>query len=170
MSSDRSVPVVDLTLGASRVLSLWVTVVTLLASAAVFASGLPVWLKCLIVTIIMAGTGRWLFAEGLRRVPHSVVRLVLMDEEECMVVERAGIQRSVRVVHAAVITSSLVVVTLRSSGWRVRTLCVARDAVESNGFRRLRMRLSVAPPARKQVGLRRSWLKPNSGIGRNTNV
>lgn len=154
MSSDRSVPVVDLMLGASRTLSLGVTIVTLLAGAAVFASGLAIWLKCLVVSIIVAGALRWLAVEGLRRATHSVVRLVLMDEEECMVVERGGAQCGVRVVYAAVIASTFAVVTVRSGRWLTRTMCIARDAVDGDAFRRLRMRLNVAPPAGKKATLR----------------
>lgn len=155
MSSDRLVPIVDLKLGASRTLSMSVTAVTVLAVIAVFESGLPVWLKCLLDALIVAGAVRWLFVEGLRQASSSIVRLVLMDEEECMLVERAGAQRSMRVVHAAVITSSLAFVTLRFGRWRTRTLCIAVDAVDDDSFRRLRTRLSVSSPASGWAGLRR---------------
>ncbi|MGH8128561.1 MAG: protein YgfX [Gammaproteobacteria bacterium] len=170
MSSDRSVPVVDLTLGASRTLSLSVTAVTLLAGVAVFASGLPVWLKCLIVAVILVSAIRWLLVEGLRCTPHSVVRLVLMDEEECMVVERSGAQSGVRTVQATVICSSLTVVILRSGRWQARALCIAGDAVDGDGFRRLRMRLCVSPPGMKQTIVRKRLLNFNSLIKRKTDA
>lgn len=170
MSSERSAPVVDLALGASRALCLCVTAVTLLAGTAVFASGLSVWFKCLVVAVIVAGALRWLLVEGLRRTPHAVVRLVLMDEEECMLVEHAGAMRSVCLTHAAVITASLAVATLRTGRWRTRTLCIARDAADAEEFRRLRMRLNVASRDGNQVAWRKRWLKSNAGIERRKNV
>ncbi len=168
MSSERSAPIVDLTLGASRLLCLTVAGVGLLATASVFASGLAFWLRCLIALVIAISGTYWLVVEGLRRVSHTIVRLVLMDDDEAMVVERAGQMRSVRITRVAVIAASLAVVTLRTGRWRTRTLCIARDAVDTDGFRRLRMRLNISPPLVRPAGLRARLRRSGSGSGGNT--
>ena len=168
MSSERSAPVVDLALGASRFLCLTVGGVGLLAMASVFASGPALWLRCLIALAIAVGGAYWLVVEGLRRVPHAIVRLVLMDEDESMVVERAGRMLSVRIIRVSVIAASLAVVTLRTGRRRTRTLCIARDAVDTDGFRRLRMRLNISPPLVRQAGLRARLRRSDSGSGGNT--
>jgi hypothetical protein len=170
MSFERSAPIVDLALGASRVLCWTVAGVGLLATASVFASGLAFWLRCLIALVIAIGGTYWLTVEGLRRVSHAIVRLVLMDDDEAMVVERAGQMRSVRMIRVSVIAASLTVVTLRTGRRRTRTLCIARDAVDTDGFRRLRMRLNISPPLARRAGLRRVWRRPDSGIGGNTDI
>jgi hypothetical protein len=170
MSSERSAPIVDLTLGASRLLCVTVMGVGLLATASVFASGLAFWLRCLIALVIAVSGVYWLAVEGLRRISHAIVRLVLMDDDEAMVVERAGQMRSVRMIRVSVIAASLAVVTLRTGRRRTRTLCIARDAVDTDGFRRLRMRLNISPPLVRQTGLRRILRRSDSSIGGNTDI
>lgn len=100
-------------------------------------------IKCLAAGAVLAAGIRWLYVEGLRRAPSAVVRLVLLEDDESMVVERRGRQRGVRVIRAVVVSSSLALVTLRAGRWRARTLCIAGDAVAADAFRRLRVRLDL---------------------------
>jgi len=125
-------------------LTLFVTGVSLLSVTAVFASGWPLWLKSLVALAVVSGGARWVYTEGLRLAPRSILRLVLLDEAESMVVERNGTQRSVRALHGVVIGASLAIVTLRCGRWRTRTICLFGDAMDADAFRRLRIRLNVS--------------------------
>lgn len=154
MSYERSPPVLDIGLGASRALSLVVAAFALLSSAVVFASGWAVSIQCLAAVAVLAAGIRWLYVEGLRRAPSAIVRLVLLEDDESMVVERRGTQRGVRVVRAVVVSSSLAVVTLRVGRWRTRALCVAGDAVSADAFRRLRARLGLRTGPAGRTGRR----------------
>ena len=154
MSSERSVPVLDLSPGASPVLSLLVGSASILAATAVLSSGLPAWATVLpACAVLLAGT-RWIVVEGTRMAGRSIIRLVLLDAEESMVVERTGRQRSVRLVHGTVIGSSLVVIGLRPGRWQTRTVCIGRDALDRETFRRLRVRLNVSSRAAKRPPFR----------------
>ena len=154
MSYERSAPLLDLGLGASRALSLGVAGSGLLSAAVVFASGWPVPLECLGAAAVIAGSVRWLYVEGLRRGPSAIVRLVVLEDDESMIVERGGRQRGVRLGRGVVVTSSLAVVTLRLGPWRSRTLCIAGDAVAHDAFRRLRTRLQLQGATRGRTGRR----------------
>lgn len=170
MSFGRSAPVVDLTLGASPAMSLLVAGVGLSAIGCVLFSGLAWWYKCIATAVIAFGGIHWVFMEGLRRASRSVVRLVLVDEDESMVVERAGRMRSVQLTHAVIITASVAVITLRVGRWHTRTLCIAQDAVDGETFRRLRMRLGVASQTHKQTGLREKISVAFAGAGRKQDI
>lgn len=125
-----------------------------LSASAVLASGLPTWAKILAVCATLLAGARWLAIEGVRMAGRSVVRLVLLDADASMVVERTGRKRSVRLVHGAVIGSLLLVIVLRLGRWRTRTLCIGRDAVDREAFRRLSVRLNVSSPAAARPGSR----------------
>ena len=148
MSYERSAPVLDLGLGASRTLSVGVAASGLLSSAVVFASDWPVPVECLAAAAVIVASVRWLYVEGLRLAPSAIVRLVLLEDDESMIVERGGTQRGVRLGRGVVVTSSLALVTLRPGRWRSRTLCIAADAVDRDAFRRLRTRVLLQAGAR----------------------
>ncbi|MGH8273529.1 MAG: protein YgfX [Gammaproteobacteria bacterium] len=146
MSSTRLPPTIDLVLGPSTGLALVVAVAYVLAIAAVFLSGLP-WLARIGTTIVLAAFAIWWIGiHALRLGARSITRFVWQAEGECEWQERGGRYRRGELLPGMLVTPALVVVHLRTGRLFSRTLCMAGDAADAEGLRRLRGRLKVSPP------------------------
>lgn len=159
MSSERSVPTVDLALGAAPGLTVFVTVVHALALAAVLASGLALWLRLCFAAALAVLCLRWVLVTGLRAAAGSVTRLVWYPDDECTLVERGGRILSGRVTAGVLVTPRLATVTVRVKRHR-RAVPISAGATDPEGLRQLRVRLTVAPPGPAGSPIRRirAWI------------
>ncbi|HEX5313840.1 MAG TPA: protein YgfX [Gammaproteobacteria bacterium] len=164
MSFERSPPLVDLPLGASRSLAALCALAHALAIAASWASGLPR-IAAAALTIALAAHGLWWIAsQGLRILPSSLRRFVWQPDGECILVQRRSRNWSGRVLPGHLASSALTVIRV-GAGRERRVIVVARDAVDAEAFRRLRVRLNLAPPPvrppllRRCIGRARSLLR-----------
>ena len=145
MSSRPSAPVVDVELRPSRVLSLFVTAVTVLAATAVYFSGVANMVKAVLVSGILLSGGFWVADRGLRLMSFSLVRAVFMQGDECILVDRRGRTRSCVMKDGLQLGRYIAFVMLGDTGWRTPVLCMAADGVDAEPFRRVRMRLRMIP-------------------------
>lgn len=147
MYSERSAPTIDVALGAAPGLTLFVASTYALAIAAVATSGLAPWLRlCLAIGLAALGA-HWVIHTGLRLGSRSLARVVLYPDDECTLVQRSGRTLTARMISGMVITSCLAVVTVRS-GRHWISVPVSAGATDPEAFRKLRVRLMIAPPAR----------------------
>jgi len=157
MSSRRSAPIVDLELHPSRGLSLFVTGVTVLATAAVYFSGVGGLVKAILISGILISGGFWIAARGVRVMPFSIVRAVFMQDEECVLVDRRGRARSCVIRDGMNLGSRVALMTLIDRGRRGPVLCLDAGSVDCMAFRRVRVRVRMLPVQSSGwlVGLRR---------------
>ncbi|MGH8224988.1 MAG: protein YgfX [Gammaproteobacteria bacterium] len=146
MSSARLPPAIDITPGRSFMLALACATAYAAAITAVLLSGLP-WLARIGFAVCLAVFAAWWIAtRALGFGARAIRRFVWQPEGECEWQDRRGRYRSGAPVPGVLVTPLLVVLRLRCGRMRARTLCIARDAVAEEDFRRLRMRLIVSPP------------------------
>ncbi|MGH8428166.1 MAG: protein YgfX [Gammaproteobacteria bacterium] len=154
MSSERLPPLVDIALRGSRSLAVLGAAAYLAAIVAVWFSGLS-WLACLpLMTVLFAFGAWWIVVHGLRLAAFSIRRIVWQPEGECILVDRRGRTSSGSIQSGVFVSHFLAAVCVRV-GRRTRTVVIARDAVDADTFRRLRMRLNISPPAAHPSFLRR---------------
>lgn len=147
MSSPRSAPVLDLSPGPSASLAVVTTAIYGAAAAAPFASAIPL-AAAIAIAAVLTGVWAWLVnVRCLRRNPSAVVRLVVEDLE-CVIVDRRGRSRSGTLLGSTRFGNWLIVLRIRI-GHRVRTEVVARDSMTAEAFRRFafHLRFTRAPPA-----------------------
>lgn len=153
MSSQRSAPVVDVTLRSSLLSTVFVTCVTALALAAVYRSGMDILAKAGVFFVLLAGSIYWILDRGLRVLPGSVVRAVMLHDEECILIDRRGRSRSMILTGGVALGSLVAVLSLQ--GWRLRrrTLCAFAGSVDRDTLRRVRarLRLPVSLPVRHSL-------------------
>lgn len=147
MSSERSPPVLDLSLGPSRSLALLTTLVDAGAIAALAIGGLPPAVKAAGIAAVFALWAWSVSVHCLRLAPFSVCRVVLDPEGGCVLVDRRGRTRDGELLPGAWIGMRLVALRVRlRRGRPARALALAADAVPADDFRRLRVSLRVSPP------------------------
>lgn len=151
MSSRRSAPVLDLRLGSSRILSVLLTGVTLLACAAVCASGVGWPLKAGLVVVLAGAGGYWTAHEALRVLPRSVVRLVLMPDHECILVDRRGRMRNLSLESGVAVGGHVVILSMGAHRVRKETLCAFPDAAHADGLRRLSIHVRLLATRRSSL-------------------
>lgn len=143
MSSRTSPPVVDLVLQPSWVLTFFVTGVTIFALAAVYVSGMVIVAKALVLVLILAAGCYWVLDRGLRVMPFSIVRAVLMQDDECILVDRRGRSRTAILAGGLTFGGLLAVLHLREGSGRPRALCLPSGPIARDAHRRLRARIRV---------------------------
>ncbi len=166
MSSGRLPPAIDLFIGASRSLACLCAAAYAGAVAAVVLSGI-VWPIRVVLILVLLGFALWWTAgRALLLAPDSIVRLVWRSDGECEWLERRGQWCHGTIEPGTLVLPVLVVLRLRGAGRRPRTVCVARDGVEREALRRLRVRLGISPPLgppaltrRLAARLRRRWAR-----------
>lgn len=144
MSSRPSAPVVDLTPGSSWPLVGFVTGVTVLAATAVYFSSIPLPGKATAMTVILAAGVYWVFDRGMRLMPFSITRVMLLQDDECVMFDRRGQYRSMELAGGLTLGTLCVVLMLRQNRWRSLALCLSSDSVPQEIHRRLRMRLRMS--------------------------
>jgi hypothetical protein len=112
-------------------------------------------LTCIPLTAVLVAFGVWwIVVHGLRLTAFSIRRIVWQPEGECILVDRRGRTSSGHVLAGAFVSPFLASVSVRI-GRRRRAVVIARDAVDADAFRRLRMRLNISPPAARPSLLRK---------------
>lgn len=157
MSWQRSPPTLDLALAGSAWLAAAAAGAYALAVAAVLASGIPWPAKACASAALVAFGAWWIAARGLRLAPWSICRLVWYPEGDCVLVRRDGATAEGQVVAGDAFAGVLATVQVRI-GRRRHTLAVTRAATDAEGFRRLCVRLTVAPPGAERNAPVARWI------------
>jgi len=146
MSSERSVPAVDLRLGASRGLSLVVSGAHAAGTVALVLSGLPLWMGMAGAAGLATSGVVWIRKHGLRLSPGAVVRVVLEGDGTMVLIDRSGRVQYGSLAFGTTVGTAFVVLVVRQRRFATTTLAVTAEAADREEFRRLRMRLRLAPP------------------------
>lgn len=117
--------------------------VTVLAIAAVYLSGIDLLAKAVVFLVLLVAGIYWILDRGLRLLPGSVVRAVMMQDDECILIDRRGRSRPTTVTGGVALGSLVSVLSLKGGGQGRYTLCVFAGSVEKDTLRRLRIRLRV---------------------------
>lgn len=146
MSSERLPPAIDIAPGRSPVLAFVCACAYTAAIAAILLSGLPLAARIGLAFCLAVFAVWWIATRALCLGSGAVRRFVWQPEGECEWQDRRERYRSGEVAPGVLVTPALVILCLHSGRLRTRTLCIAREAVDDEDFRRLRMRLTVSPP------------------------
>jgi|GEM_PF-1806185 len=147
MSSERSVPAVDLSLAAAPVVSVIVGTAHAAAVLALAMAGLPAWLRVAAGAGIAGNGLLWILKSGLRILPGSVRRVLIEPDGEVVLVDGRGRTRYGTLAFGSVIGASLVILSIRCRRATTTAVPVAAEAADRETFRRLRVRVQLAPPA-----------------------
>ncbi|MDN5865037.1 MAG: hypothetical protein L0I62_07455 [Gammaproteobacteria bacterium] len=162
MSSERLPPSIDLSFGRSQLLGILIAAGYSLAIAAVICSGLGRWLTVAVIAVLLAHAAWLVCTRAIMVGASAVVRFVWQAEGGCEFQTRDGRFHTARITPGMLVTPVLTIVRLRSGRWRWRTLCIVRDAVSAETFRRLRVRLRLSSPANPPALLKRlvwPWMR-----------
>jgi hypothetical protein len=121
-------------------------VVYALAISAVLASGASWGVKSAAILCLTVLASWHIATRALLWSPSAVCRLVWQSEGECEWQLRNGRFRCGELLPGLLVTPTLVVFRVKSDRLRQRTFCIARDGVDDEAMRRLRVRLKVSPP------------------------
>lgn len=155
----RSAPVLDVALGPSRVVATGTSAIYALALAAPFLSGLPRTVAILLALVLTASWAWVVTVRCLRLAPNSIRRIVLSDEE-VVLVDRRGGARTGTLLPGAWVGGGLIVLRVKL-GRRVIPVVIAKGAAGSDAFRRLRLRLRVAPRSPRRRRHLPAWFSGN---------
>lgn len=125
------------------------TCVTALALAAVYLSSMDLPAKAVVFPMLLAAGIYWILDRGLRVLPGSVVHVVMLHDEECILIDRRGHSRSTILMRGVALGSLVAVLSLQGRGLRRHTLCAFSGSVDKDTLRRLRARLR--PPVNSPV-------------------
>lgn len=138
---------VDIRLGPSRVLALWIVTLHLATAAIVVAQPIAAWARYPVggVLVVLGVLHAWNELAGRRR---GISSLALAEDRTVAFVDRAGQRSRGRVAPTTYVGDRLVVLHTREDGRRFcRTDAILADMLSPDDFRRLKvlLRLSRAP-------------------------
>lgn len=126
--------------GPSRRLAVLISGMHGFAAAVVWLVPLPLWLAIALMPVLLGSAWFYLRHDCLRTLPRSVVALRLHADCRCEFQTRAGAWQEAELLGSSFVSPYLTVLNLRPAGGRfARHLVILPDAVDSDGFRRLRM-------------------------------
>lgn len=129
--------------------------VTALALAAVYLSGMDLLAKAGVSFVVSAAGIFWILDRGLRVLPWSVVRAVMLQDEECILIDRRGRSRYTNITGGVALGSVVGILSLEGRRLRRQTLCAFAGSVDGDTLRRIRvrLRLPVTSPVRNSLSL-----------------
>ncbi len=136
----------NLELRPSRVLAGLITGVCGASILVMFLLPVPLWLKVLIALSVAVAGYRCVNQEAWRKGKGATTRLVWQSNDQWALVTIGNISCQARLVGDAFVHHYLVVLNFVLADGRKRSIVVVAGVVDGDTFRRLRARLSMAPP------------------------
>ena len=126
----------------SRRLALVLCAAHAAAASAVLIVDFPIWLKIVLVLIIGASSGAYLYGTALRRSSGAVVGLEISDDGALSFQTRCGEWREGRLLGSSFVSPYLTILNIGTEGkFFARHVVIMPDCVNAEDFRRLRVRL-----------------------------
>ena len=126
----------------SRRLALVLCAAHAAAAGAVLIVEFPIWLKIVLVPIIGASCGVYLYGSALLRSSRAVVGLEISDDGALSFQTRRGEWREGRLLGSSFVSPYLTILNIGTEGkFFARHVVIMPDCVDAEDFRRLRVRL-----------------------------
>jgi hypothetical protein len=134
-------------LGPSRLITAWLAGMHAATLVPLWWSAPPLWAG-VAIAIVIATHGAWAIRRfGQLRSPRSVTTIALRSGGHCALAARNGTEFSGHVDASTVVLGSLVVLALKgAAGHPARRTLIARDMLNQDDFRRLRVGLKWGRP------------------------
>jgi len=124
-------------------MSAWLLLITAVALVVLMLLQLPGWLNLLIASAVLVGLLRsW--RKLVRRSHPDAVRSLLWGEDmHCQLTLNSGQQQAVELASHTFILPWLVILYFEAPRWRQQQLVLLPDMLDTDVFRRLRVRLKI---------------------------